>query len=223
MKILYWIFIGWWLYPIQLLLKRKPKSNLPQTYEEQQKFLDEMFPETKRQMDYLDSQNEMLDRLSAAKQQYKVDNNLTRLISVYEELFVNSKPYLKSSQELDLANLYIKAGKNDKAWGYLNLLLSRGESPKHKIYSEQARILKKENKYEEAVRTYMLCHLYKAESGAYNQEAFLKDINVCVKKLKWSDAKVKRMTDILARNIQNRYFDAYTLSKEFKVACQETL
>lgn len=193
--------------------KKKPEM----TKAQQSQFLDKMFPETKKEMDNIAKRNTELEKLAVARQAYKVDNDLDKLISVYEELFVHANPPVKSPDEFELAKLYLKAGQNDKAWRYLNTILLRGNTPDYLIYDQQASILKKENKYLDAAHLYCLCYLSKAKDiGNFQEDKFTKDIKVCGNKLGWNDAKIADLIGILRERIAEKDFDLASLSKEFK-------
>ncbi len=164
----------------------------------------------------------MLARLAEANAEYKNDGNLDKLIAVYESVFIDADPYLKSSQEIDLADLYIKAGQNDKAWGYLNFLIQRNETPLHRIYSQQVRILKKEGRYVDAVRTYMFCYLDKAQiSNSFNPTAFQKDIQSSINKLKWDQQMVDDLTAIMNEQISAHNFNIRALIAKYDHAVKE--
>lgn len=215
---LWWSIIGWWWTPIDAVRRSSKKSKVKKQVNEFQQSLQQDLAEQDK---YFNEQNAMLQRLEDAKWEYKQDKDIDKLISVYELLFIKSKPYLKSSQELDLADLYIKADMHNKAWEYLNLLLMRNETPANKIYYEQARILKKENKYEQAAYTYMLCHLFKSQrDGIFHPEPFEKDIRVCANKLNWSDNIVNELTNIVRQQVKNRDYNANTLLQQFKYVTQ---
>lgn len=213
---LWWSFIGWWWEPINAIRKSSKKSKAKKEFKE---FENSIREKQAQQNQYFDEQNAMLQRLADAQWEYKQDKDINKLISVYEMVFINSKPYLQSSQEIDLADLYVKAGMNNKAWGYLNMLLMRNETPANKIYFEQARILKKENKYDQAAYTYMLCHLAKSQrDGVFHPEPFIKDVQVCANKLKWDDQIVQKLTNILSQRVKLGDYDTRSLTQEFKNA-----
>ena len=215
----WWIAIGWWWEPINAIRKSSNKRKAKKDFKNFEKSIKE---KEQQQNQYFEQQNAMLQRISDAKWEYQQDKDINKLISVYELVFINSNPPLQSSQDLDLADLYIKADMHNKAWGYLNSLLLRGNTPPNKIYYEQARILKKENKYEQAAYTYMLCHLSKAQrDGIFHPEPFIKDVKVCANKLKWDDSKINKLVEILQTKVKNRDYNPNSLSQQFKNATQE--
>ena len=89
----------------------------------------------------------LLSRKEKAWSNYKKDNDIQRLISEYEYLEEHGKEFVDYPKyALELADLYIKAGWNDKAWGLLNRLITVPDFPVHKVRNVQAKILKKEGK-----------------------------------------------------------------------------
>lgn len=143
-------------------------------------------------------QNDLLSRVNAAREKYKIDKDLNSAIKEYEFAFVHSDPPCKSSQAIDLADLYIKAEEYDKAWGYLNQLMLRGEphSPVIKFYF--AKILKKQGKYDQAIEMYAIGYFYKSiPDQPFQADKFHKDISSSVKKLGWSQDKVDDITNII--------------------------
>lgn len=162
------------------------------------------------------------DKLNVARQEYKIDNDINKLISVYEDLFVNSKPPVKSPDEFELVKLYIKAGMTNKAWEYMNVLLARGTTPDYLIYNEQASILKKESKYLDAAHLYMLCYLSKTKDiGYFQEDKFTKDIKSCGTKLKWNDNDIKTATNMIQQRIDSKDYDLASLSADFKNVFKE--
>ena len=147
-------------------------------------------------------QDQEYKRLSKAQAAYEKDGDINKLISVYESALIDGKVFLYSqSLALELVSLYKKAGLNDKAWSYTNYMLMKGFPAEWKVYQEQAKLLKSEKKYLEAVRAYMHMYHFK-DSYGFNREKFLKDINVCAKKLGWDEEKKNRVADVVAYSIE---------------------
>lgn len=96
--------------------------------------------------------DEQLDRILKETQLSKETGDIDNLIKVYEEILLkeglcfNGKGY-----RINLAELYCKNGQNDKAWGYLNRIASEYPDMMDKIRDAQAKILKKEKKYTDAL------------------------------------------------------------------------
>ena len=160
--------------------------------------LDKVDPSFRKRQADLEYQNKLLDRVNAAREKYKEDKDLEKAIEEYEFAFVKSNPPCLTSQDIDLADLYMKAGQNDKAWGYLNQLMMRRTSPDPHIRFMQAKILKKEEKYAYAIEMFALGYYYKSiPNMAFQEDKFQKDIASSVKKLGWDQEKVNGIIKIV--------------------------
>lgn len=181
------------------------------------KILDELELKRKDMKDELDYQNELLSRVNKAREKYKKDKDIESAIKEYEYAFVEADPPCKTSQDIDLANLYIKAGLHDKAWGYLNQLQLRRRSPDPEIRFYQAKILKKEGRYAYAIEMYAKGYYYKTFYNAeFQTEKFLKDISPCVKKLGWNQEKVDTITETVVDQVKKNGYDDKELSDRLK-------
>lgn len=127
-------------------------------------------------------QNALLDEAHLAKERYKENKDVEAAIEKFEDL--ERRGLISSWHQLFLAELYLKAGMNDKAWGYLNSLLQKsltgGNPPAEKIRAAQAKLLKKEERYKEAIEMYSLSQF---NSPHFSLGEFLKDISTPAKKL----------------------------------------
>lgn len=167
--------------------------------------------------DSLDYQNNLLNRVNIAQQRYKQDGDLDLVIKELEYAFIDAKPPCRSSQNMDLANYYIKAGDNNKAWGYLNYLLSNQMAPKKDIRFVQARILKKEKKWSYAIEMYLLGYLDKsALNNHFQEEMFIKDIQSCVNKLGWDEKTVNGICQMIKGQVKVRNYNESTLSSAYR-------
>jgi len=112
--------------------------------------------------------DEQLDRILKETQLSKESGDLNNLIKVYEDILLkeglcfNGKGYY-----INLAELYLKNGQNDKAWGYL---IKLGTGNKHhdimdKIKYVQSKILKKEKKYVDALIFQLAALFYELDKG----------------------------------------------------------
>jgi hypothetical protein len=96
-----------------------------------------------------------MEEILAADEEYKKDGDVAKAISVYEKYYSDfSSPQCNSvTRCLRLAELYVKAGKKDVAWGYLNkMLLYAIQRPNlyydvHRIRFAQFKILKGEKRH----------------------------------------------------------------------------
>ena len=162
----------------------------------------------------LEYQNKLLDRVNAAQAKYKADGDLQAVIAELEYAFVVSNPPCASSQNMDLATYYIKAGQNNKAWSYLNTLIATGQAPVKDVRFAQARILKKENKHTEAIRFFMFAYLDKSRWNAtFQRDMFLKDISPSAKKLNLDEKTRNAIADIVQDAVKNNYDEDYITTK----------
>lgn len=181
------------------------------------KFFDELESKNNAMRKELDYQNELLSRVNRAREKYKQDKDLESAIKEYEFAFVESDPPCETSQDIDLANLYIKAGLHDKAWGYLNQLQLRRTSPDPEIRFYQAKILKKEGRHAYAIEMYAKGYYYKTFYNAdFQTEKFHKDISSCVKKLGWDQEKVDTITKTIIDQVKKNRYDDKELSDRLK-------
>ncbi len=158
--------------------------------------------------------NEHYDKLISsiweARNQYKADNDIDKIISVYEYALIYATPPLKNAQShvLYLAELYIKNKQNDKAWGYLNSLLLSHRDITHKIRFLQCKILKKEKRYIDAMQMLMLGYLFKSQyTTVFQKEAFLKEATVIANKLEWDTSKTKFLAQIIEYQVKHKNYD----------------
>lgn len=167
-----------------------PKYTLdPHKDIEQQMIEQNMFGYRDRK-ERLKQQDDLLRIACDAREKFKSDGNIEAAIEAYEKVMVRADPPLNSmSHSLFLADLYIKNGQNDKAWGYLNMLQKDEICPVSKIREQQARILKKEKKHKDAIEMILLQHWnrnFEMEYGYYNHNACMKDIGPSIRALKWT-------------------------------------
>lgn len=167
--------------------------------------------------DHLDYQNSLLNKVNQAQERYKQDGNIDAVIKELEYAFITANPPCNSSQNLDLANYYIKAGQNNKAWGYLNMLESKLLAPTEKIRLLQARILKKEKKWADAIEMYMLGYLAKSKwNNTFQKEMFQKDIQSSANKLGWDNTKIEQLSLMIEKQVKQKNYDGSALVKEFR-------
>lgn len=167
--------------------------------------------------DELDRQNRLLSRYWAAVSKYKEDNNLNVLIAECEDLFIKEDPPCRTSQCTKLVNYYMKAGLNDKAWGYLNLLHSTGRLDTESVRYDQARILRKEKKYADAIEKFMVSYLMKSKRiGEFQKEKFLKDISSCANRLHLTDDHREYLAYLIENQIKQKHFSERELVRLYR-------
>lgn len=168
--------------------------------------------------------NRDLARLTKAEDQYEKDNDIEKLISVYEEAFVEGKSSVNSqSRWFKLVDLYIKAGQNDKAWAWLNQLSIQHPDYMDKIEDKRHKILKKEGRLIDALLSLMASIGYSsgnAGPAAYYQEygrkKFLKNAQPLINKLKWTESDLDCLEEMLSSSIGKMQFDYHSLRNKYK-------
>lgn len=167
--------------------------------------------------DSLDYQDALLSRVNAAQKKFREDGCLDAVIKELEYAFITSNPPCKTSQNMDLAGYYIRAGQSDKAWGYLNRLIMTGQAPLEKIRFEQARILKKEKKWADAIEMYMLGYLAKNQwNRQFQEDMFIKDIRSSASRLGWDDSVMKQLAEIVSSFVRKGKSDEKLMIREYR-------
>ncbi len=175
-------------------------------------------PSFRKATDDLAEQDRLLKILIEAREQYSSDGDCEKAIAAYEKVLLHSAvPINSNSHTSFLVDLYIKAGQNDKAWGFLNSLIGTDRLPIEKIRGYQAKILSKENKHRDALEMFMLEYLAKAEwSKTFNNEAFLKAIKPSIKKLKLDDAFANELSSLIQHHVDAGNYDERSLVTEYR-------
>lgn len=167
--------------------------------------------------DELDHQDRLLKVALKARDQYKIDGDCDKAISEYEKVMIEATPPLKSNAHaMFLLDLYLKAGYNNKAWGYTNKLIQTHGLDIDKIRKYQAKILKKEEKHAEAIKMLMLHHLAKSKwNNTFNREAFIKDIMPSIKKLKWAPEDADTLADMVFAQVKAKDYKESALTSKY--------
>ena len=150
------------------------------------------------------NQDKLLELLTNSRNQYEKDGDIKSLLNTYEYVFFESKVNLNAqTHALYPAEQCYKIGENNLAWGYLNQLSLSNAAPLSKVRFLQAKILKKEKKYQDAIHMYMLGYLDKSKWNQSLQiDMFKKDIQSCVNKLKWENDTPDYLADFLEKQIK---------------------
>lgn len=169
----------------------QPKYTLDPKKDLEQQMLDQNMFGYRDRKEFLKQQEGLLRIACNAQERYKNDGDIDRAILEYEKVMIEADPPLMNAQShaLFLADLYIKKGLNDKAWGYLNMLQHEKLCPVSHVRAQQARILKKEKKHLDAIETILLQHwnrFVEMDYNFYNHNACMRDIGPSVRALKWS-------------------------------------
>lgn len=98
---------------------------------------------------------------------------------------------------LCLAKDCIKYDQMDRAWALLNELLTKYPDESARIRNEQVRILKKEKRWDEALRMLGMCHAVKY--GDFNRDAFLRELKPIANKLGLTVDDHLTLADLVAK------------------------
>lgn len=120
---------------------------------------------------------------------------LEKRIEVYERI-LPSAHFNAFNQRLALSSLYLKAGQNDKAWGYLNQLYQSELAGIHfaanapKIRKQQYAVLKADGKYAQAIEMLLCSFLL---SGSYGQTSINREFLPTAKKAGFSHEQTEKL------------------------------
>lgn len=175
-------------------------------------------PTFRKLTDDLSEQDRLLEIVLKAREQYSIDGDCVKAIAAYEKVMLHpTVPLNSNTHTAFLVDLYMKAGQNDKAWGFLSSLIGTGRLPIEKIRNYQAKILKKENKHKDAIEMIMLEYLAKAKwNSTFDREAFLKAIKPSTNKLKTDDSFAVELSGIIQHHVDIGNFDESSLITQYR-------
>ena len=163
--------------------------------------------------------------LVKADKEYQSDNDLEKRIRTYESVLLNKTRWNSFNKCMILDDMYLSAGMNDRAWGYLNQMsiwFATYPNPSaylSKIELARFKILKKEKRYPDALRTLLCYHCCYTDSGlGYRRERFISDAKVIAKKLSISDDRLTELANeaaVAVEKNQNSARDMTTLVKKY--------
>ncbi len=146
-----------------------------------------------------------------ADAEFEKDGDIEKRIRTYEKYLSNKPQWNSFNFNLSLAKMYVKAGHNDKAWGYLNQMYLWAVDPRavggnvSKIRFEQFKILKAEKKYKDAmlmlVSSYVL-NAYAVRDMYFNKSKFMKDAKTTAKVIGFTEEQLVSFADDLERRIK---------------------
>lgn len=182
----------------------------------------------------LENSDKAIAECQKADEEYSKDGDIGKRISVYEKHFLQRPQWNCFNFCWSLAEMYMKAGENDKAWGYVNQLYLWTTDPKCNIhgYNDKVRyiqfkLLKSEKRFKEAlvmlVSSYML-NAYAIQGIYFNKKKFIKeakttakgigfsedDLNIFADKLE-NDLKKKRLTERNVKTYCNSFYSSLNL------------
>lgn len=163
-----------------------------------------------------------IDEMGKANAVFEKDGDLEKCIKVYEKYLLEKPQWNSFNFNLTLAKMYVKAGQNDKAWGYLNQLYLWAIDPTaiggdtSKIRMEQFKILKAEKKYKDAmlmlVSSYVL-NAYSIRGIYFNKPKFIKDAKTTAKAIGFSEDQLVLFADELEKNIKAKRIQEANVKK----------
>ena len=153
---------------------------------------------------------------------FEKDGDLDKRIQVYEKYMLKKPEWNSFNFNLALAKMYVKAGRNDTAWGYLNQMYLWAIDPTaiggdvSKIRFEQFKILKAEKKFKDAmvmlVSSYVV-NAYGIQGMYFNKEKFKKDAKTTAKGIGISEADLSVFADRLEKDIKAKRIKEATVQK----------
>lgn len=163
-----------------------------------------------------------IEDMQKASAEYENDGDLDKMIAVYEKYLLGKPKWNSFNFNLSLANMYVKAGRNDTAWGYLNQLYLWANDPSaiggdaSKVRYEQFRILKAEKKYKDAmvmlVTSYVL-NAYAIRDTYFNKNKFKKEAKTIARGIGITGADLDSFADMLEKDIKAKRIKEATVQK----------
>lgn len=177
-------------------------------------------PAIKRSQDIVKKQDQCYRTLDQAALKYEQNGDIDSLLSVYQKIFFDSGIELHSQTKAFYpVEICIKNGWNDKAWAYLNRLLSLSDIPVSKIRFYQGKILKKEKKYLDAIEMYMFGYLAKSQwNNTFQPDMFKKEIQSSAKRLSWTSNQVDYLSDLIQSQVNKKDYSELHLRKLYEAA-----
>lgn len=180
-----------------------------------------------RLQNILNDSDNAIKECQQADAQFEKDGNIEQIISVYEKHFTERSEWSSFNFNMRLAKLYVKAGRNSDAWGYLNKMALWAMMPDainmslSKIRFEQFKILKAEKKYEDALTFLVFSYVDRGNEikGVFNKKKFLTDAKTTAKKAGLSEDDLGRFADDLEQAIQKEHIK----EQDVKSFCSERL
>ena len=169
----------------------------------------------------LKTQDNQIERINEAKSRFQEDNDYDALISVLETIFIDEKTTLNINK-LQLAELYLKTGQNDKAYSYASKLLLDKQQEASRVRLFMFKVLKTEKKYIDAMLMLMFSHLLKSKwNNTFQSEIFTKDAKLVASKLKWDSSKVDYLAYLIENQVKQKNYDEMLLRDKYKAFLAE--
>ncbi len=152
--------------------------------------------------------DEQLALLLQLDKQYQTTGDINATISGYE-LILPRCNWNCFNQYMKLVSMYLKAGRNNDAWGLLNQMsidtmkgrFPHYENDMYKIKFEQFRILKREKKNNDAIA--MLASSFVYSPSSFDRDDFIKQVRILTKGTGIDDSQIEVLTNEIANEIIN--------------------
>lgn len=147
--------------------------------------------------------------LQAADRQFENDKDTEKRIAAYESVFHKKTHWNSFNYCMKLVKMYEDGGKNNKAWALINKMIiwfATYPNPAayiSKIRKEQFKILKKEKKYDEALRWLLAAHTSFAKSPSeFSAESFFSEAKTTAKGLGMTEAQLQELVEIVQKTLK---------------------
>ncbi len=160
---------------------------------------------------------DLLSRFNEAQEKFKKDQDLNGVIQELEDVFWKGGEVLKSPKCLDLMKYYLQAGKTDTAREYLSYLQENSDLPVEEFRLAEARILKGEGNWTDAIAKYLAGYLLTAErTGKLKEDKLQNDIKSSIKKQGWSEASMDGLIAIVRKHVNKKDFREESLEADIR-------
>lgn len=171
-------------------------------------------PKPKKSIDaILKESDKAIAEMHKADSVYSQDDDIDKRISVYEKYLMEKPLWNSFNFNRSLVAMYIKSGRLDDAWSYLNQMLQWSFDPEcvgidvPKIRYDQFKILKTEKKYKDAfvmlVSSYVL-NAYSIQGLYFNKDKFIKEAKTTAKGAGMSHEELLAFADNLEKDIKRK-------------------
>ena len=199
--------------------KKKPQKKAKRAIPAQKARITEMnrkIEEMRRENERIDGEvNKEIAELAAARDAYKQDGNIEKLISIYENLLLDlERPQWNAfGYCLSLADFYVKANRHDEAWGYLNKMVQHITThpgcnwEMYKVRFAQFKVLKDEKRHKDAFCMLVMSCVVRSNElrqPYFARNSFLKDAKTTAKGLGLSENDLTEFADQLEAKIMSR-------------------
>lgn len=171
-------------------------------------------PTCKKSIDrIIQESDKAIEEMQKADSVYNQDGDIEKRIKVYEKYLMGKPLWNSFNFSRSLVSMYLKSGRNNEAWSYLNQLIQWSLDPESvgidvsKVRYDQFKILKSEKKYSDAL--IMLVSSYVTSAYAikdlyFNKEKFIKEAKTTAKGIGMSYEDLLVFADDLEKDIKRK-------------------